>query len=349
MAADLKVMRDIFARTAPAAFGITKRNFANVRSTACAAFRTLNLTQQPVAGMSPPFRALFDRIPERELGYRLSRPVAFWSSENLEPEDIGPEALARFDGHCQAFCLKSPPGKLVRAAARAWDACARSVEGWPQVLLSRPAPPQGWTLPWSAFAESFRQDMEHWLARRSGDHLLDDDSLSRQLRPTTLRAVRFNLREAASALVRAGVDVAAVGSLGVLVQPDNFRTICQFLLDRHGGPTEHIHGLVRELAFMARHHARRPDGELAKLRGICRRLRIKRTGPTAKVRERLTAIEDPDNLHRLILLPAELMRLAGRIGRAPRKAALLAETAVAIELPLMTAMRRKNLAGLQLG
>ena len=83
MAADLKVMRDIFARTAPAAFGITKRNFANVRSTACAAFRTLNLTQQPVAGMSPPFRALFDRIPERELGYRLSRPVAFWSSENL--------------------------------------------------------------------------------------------------------------------------------------------------------------------------------------------------------------------------------------------------------------------------
>ncbi len=349
VAADLKVARDIFTRTAPAAFGVTKPNFANICSNARGAFKDLRLSRQSPVGMSPAFRALFDRIPEQELGYRLSRPFAFWSSEGLQPGDVGPEALARFDAHCQGLCLKSPPGKLADAAARAWDACARSVEGWPKVLLSKPKPRQGWTLPWSTFPVSFQEDKDRWLTRRSGDNLLDDESLTRTIRPTTLRRVAFTLREAASALVRAGMEVAGITSLAILVQPDHFKRTCQFLLDRHGGPTQHIHDVARELAFMARHHARLPDADLEKLRKICRRLRIKRTGPTATVRKRLAVIEEPRNLHRLVLLPTELMKLAGKLRRAPRKAALMAQTAVAIELLLMTAIRRKNLAGLRLG
>lgn len=347
--ADLKVARDIFAETAPAAFGVSKSNFANIRSNVRGAFKDLRLSRQSPAGMSPAFRALFDSVPERELGYRLSRPFTFWSSEGLDPGDVGPEALARFDAHCQGLCLKSRPGKLADAAARAWDACARSVEGWPEVLLSMPKPGQGWTLPWSAFPVSFQEDAEGWLTRRGGDNLLDDESLTRTIRPTTLRRVAFTMREAASALVRAGKAVAGITSLAVLVQPDHFKRICQFLLDRHGGPTQHIHDVARELAFMARHHAKLPDAELERLRKICRRLRIKRTGPTATVRKRLAVIEEPRNLHRLVLLPTELMKLAGKIRRAPRKAARMAETAVAIELLLMTAIRRKNLAGLRLG
>ena len=349
VAADLRVARDIFARTAPAAFGVTKFNFANIRSNVRGAFKDLRLSRQLPAGMSPAFRALFDRLPERELGYRLSRPFTFWSSEGLDPGDVDPEALARFDAHCQGLCLKSPPGKLADAAARAWDACARSVEGWPKVLLSKPKPRQGWTLPWSAFPVSFQEDKDRWLTRRGGDNLLDDESLTRTIRPTTLRRVAFTLREAASALVRAGMDITEITSLAVLIQPDHFKRICQFLLDRHHGPTQHIHDVARELAFMARHHARLPDADLEKLRKICRRLRIKRTGPTATVRKRLAAIEEPRNLHRLVLLPTELMKLAGKLRRAPRKAALMAQTAVAIELLLMTAIRRKNLAGLCLG
>ncbi len=347
--ADLKVARNIFAKTAPAAFDVTKSNFANICSNARGAFKDLRLSRRPPVGMSPAFRALYEAIPERELGYRLSRPFTFWSSEGLNPGDVGPEALARFDAHCQGLCLKSPPGKLADAAARAWDACARSVEGWPKVLLSKPKPRQGWTLPCSAFPTSFQEDTERWLARRSGDNLLDDESLTRTIRPTTLRKVAFTLREAASALVRAGKAVAGITSLAVLVQPDHFKRICQFLLDRHRGPTQHIHDVARELAFMARHHTGLAEAELAKFRGICRRLRIKRTGPTATVRKRLAVIEEKRNLHRLVLLPTELMKLAGKVRRAPRKAALMAQTAVAIELLLMTAIRRKNLAELHLG
>ena len=84
VADDLKVAREILARTAPAAFSMKKRHFANTASGIRGAFKSLRLLRQPPAGMSPAFRALFDRIPQRELGYRLSRPFTFWSGEGLQ-------------------------------------------------------------------------------------------------------------------------------------------------------------------------------------------------------------------------------------------------------------------------
>ena len=351
VAADLKVAHDILARTAPAAFGVSKRNFANIGSGIRGAFRVLRLTRQPPAGMSSAFRALFERIPTRELGYRLSRPFTFWSSEGLEPGDVGARGAgpfrrllpssfreveatqARSRRRPRLGQLRSHDGGLAAPAAFRADVAAGldpAVVGFPFSRSSRTRAPSG-------------------SPRRRGDDLPDDESLTRRLRPATLRKVAFSLREVGSALVRAGVDIAEIRSLAILVQPDNFRKICQFLLDRHGGPTEHIHDVARELAFMARHHAKLPDCDLTKLRGICRRLRIKRTGPTATVRERLRAIEEPRNLYRLVLLPSELMERANKVKRAPLKAARMAQTAVGIELLLMTAIRRKNLAGLRLG
>ena len=59
--------------------------------------------------------------------------------------------------------------------------------------------------------------------------------------------------------------------------------------------------------------------------------------------------DDPKHRDRLLTLPHELMRRASCRGRHPRRAALDAQLAVAIEILLMAPIRISNLCGLRLG
>lgn len=66
---------------------------------------------------------------------------------------------------------------------------------------------------------------------------------------------------------------------------------------------------------------------------------------TEKNRKRLRQFDDEGHAARILHMPAELLAEARRGKVSPKRCAMLVETALAIELLLMTALRIKNLAG----
>ena len=64
-------------------------------------------------------------------------------------------------------------------------------------------------------------------------------------------------------------------NLEVLVQPENVEKGLRAMLDRKGGRTSKtIYGMAYMLKTIAKHYVRLPAGDIGKLEGMCRRLRV---------------------------------------------------------------------------
>jgi hypothetical protein len=114
-------------------------------------------------------------------------------------------------------------------------------------------------------------------------------------------------------------------------------------------PTEAIQGVAVCLQAIARHHVRVDDAHLDVIRGIVKRLNRGADGLREKNRQRLLQLDDTHNLMKLLHLPATLVAKARRLkAQNPRKAALLLQAALAIEILLNAPMRVGNLASLHL-
>ena len=146
--------------------------------------------------------------------WSLSRLGGFSSRRGVAPIDV-------CDGHIEAFSealrrsgeVADPVGD-VRRVIRVWNKVAAA---YPALRLgSLTLPPQQrmrWTLPDTAFPESFRADVEAWFRR-----VTSDDPFSsrphRPLRPSTIRTRKHQLYKAASALVFSGHPIETVRYLG---------------------------------------------------------------------------------------------------------------------------------------
>ena len=90
-------------------------------------------------------------------------------------------------------------------------------------------------------------------------------------------------------------------------------------------------------------------GALERLTRVAAKVSVDCRGMTAKNRERLRAFNDEDAVQAFLTLPARLREMADAGTLKPRRAAILAQMAVAIEILQMAPIRRQNLAELELG
>jgi hypothetical protein len=222
--------------------------------------------------------------------------------------------------------------------------------------------------PWSDFPPSLRADLQGWLGRLAGDDLFEelledegeesalDAGPGRPARPITLRHREYQVRQFASALVASGVDPAALQQLADLVRPNRMKIGIQFYLDRHGGkPTAALPGLVGGLQAIARHWVKAPPEDLQQIAKWLRRIRQKvpnrggsSGGMTPKNRDRLRPLDAEPHVRALLRLPLRLVNLAEGAVPSEHRAALLMQTAVAIEILLMAPLRIRNLAALDI-
>jgi len=156
------------------------------------------------------------------------------------------------------------------------------------------------------------------------------------------------IRTFASALVKQGQDPATLTSLRALVEIEALKTGLKYLIERSGGQaTTAIYDFASALKAIARHHLHVEQPHLDQITRIMRRLDVGVRGLTQKNRSRLRQFDDPQNVQALLRLPHTLFALAARNPR-PHAAALQAQTAVAIEILLMAALRISNLAMLDI-
>lgn len=322
------------AEIAPAAHGISQGRWNNIRSLLRASLALLG----PVApgrhlgGLSPAWRTHWDRIACRRVRMGLSRFLRFCSAEGVEPAAVDAAVFERFRAGLEASLLKSPEATL-RGTRRAWRLARR----------------QGYTLPWSAFPESLRRDAQGWLDRLAGRDPLDEIAF----RPVCAGTVAMRdrqLRAFASALVHRGRGAGELRGLADLVQVEALKQGLRFFLDRRGGRSSTaIADLAATLKAVARHWVRVPPAHLDRIAALERRLEVPSRGLTETNRARLRQFDDRDNALALLHLPARLLASADRAPpRQRRRAALLVQQALAIELLLMAPIRVGNLAALDL-
>ena len=164
------------------------------------------------------------------------------------------------------------------------------------------------TFPIETFPDSFQSDVNTWLKRLRNPDLFDRSGPSKPLRPKTIAHRKFQIQEAASALVRSGKSVPEITSLAVLVEMVNLKAELRWMMSRFDNkPTEAIKGVAICLQAIAAHHVGVNEAHLNDIRGIVKRLGRDANGLREKNHKRLLQLEDSDNLAKLLHLPTILV------------------------------------------
>ena len=159
--------------------------------------------------------------------------------------------------------LRSKPEQTWDSLVWSWNACRREIAGWPAIEIERESRRKTYILPWSAFPPSLRQDIDQFLLRQSGKDL-SEDGPPRPLRATSLKTREYQLRVAASILVRLGDAPDSIQSIAALLTVENYKRILGVLLHRAGGTkSPQVAHMATFLKGVARHWLKVDDTTLA--------------------------------------------------------------------------------------
>ncbi|WP_162797875.1 hypothetical protein [Sulfitobacter sp. JL08] len=338
----------------PARHDITKKRLANIKSDALKALELTGCSRKRadwLAPVSPGWSDLLGKIENKHDLWKLTQLAQFCSALSVEPHQIRDQHPHALLETLIAESFVNRPEHVVANAIKTWNRLKDQICDWPDVSLSPlPRKKEPWTFPIETFPNAFQSDVDAWLKRLGNPDLFDASGPSQALRPTTIAHRRFQIQEVASALVHSGKPMAEITSLALLVDMDNLKAALRWMMGRFDDkPTEAIKGVAVCLQAIAKHHVGVDAVHLDDIRGIVKRLGRDADGLREKNRQRLLQLEDSDNLARLLHLPTVLVTKAERLfATKPRKAALLVQAALAIEILLNAPMRVGNLASLNL-
>jgi len=191
-------------------------------------------------------------------------------------------------------------------------------------------------------------DVERWKR-----HLLSPSpgGPARPLRSITVRNMVGRVLRFASILMREGVPIRELRSLEALTKVENFRLGMGYFWRQAGSkPTKIQHEIARTIAAIAKHWMPLRPARVLTLSAIARQLRTP-LQLSEKSRNVLRQFGDPVNVTRLVGLPRKLQIEAGKAAAkgCRRRASLLMQRAVAIEVLLIAPIRIQNLIHLELG
>ena len=336
----------------PAAAGMTKRRWANVRALLAAALDLAGakvVRQTPIIGLTPSWFSLRNLVGDMYARARLSRFIAYASANGVEPDQVEDRTVADFAETLKRNSLLEGQTKIVRDLCREWNRCVESIEGWPATRLTFPNRRRDYALPASAYPPSFGADLEAYLDHQARGDLFGGNGRG-PASPFTVRTIRGHLLLMATALVESGRDSQKIRSLADLVQAEALKNELNFFWTRNGNrKTGYLHNLALTAIKIAKWWVKAPAEQISELQAIRRTVYPKETGMTARNRARLRQFDDPENLRRLIDLPKAIVRALPRQGAPNYLQAIRVQSALAISILMVTPMRMKNLAALRLG
>jgi hypothetical protein len=329
---------------------VSEKHFQNVKSAVIAALKMTIGNNKRLAAfpeMTSEFVHLYQTIPDRMIGYKLSRFFRFCSERGLIPKTVTDDTVAKFETTLIEETLHKDPSKVAREAVLVWNKMRDAVPDWPSQELTRKRKREPWTIPLEQFPASFLADVDKWCDRLALKDLFDEDAPIRPCEPTTIKHRRFQIRMMASAIAKSGTSISSVTSLAFVVELDNFKRGLQFMLDRQDGAVmEANFTLASGIKAIAKHHVKITDEHLKKLQRICSKLDQKADRYRKRNKVRLAQFDDRRNIALLLGLPVRLACISEKPGPKPRSADLFFQSAVAIEILILCPMRIRNLANL---
>lgn len=349
--ADAAAIRQRLAPFTAAGAGMSRGRWRNVRSLFTVALQTTGvrvMRRRLRQVLTPPWLDLLRCIPDRYERFRLSRLAGFCAVQGIAPEQVNDTVLAAFGADLLRHSLIDRPKQVHREACLAWNRCAATITGWPQIRFRVPENRRDYALPLSAYPPSFGSDVAAYLTHLAGTDLFAEIA-RRPARPITLKATRLRLMQIAAALVHTGRDPASIRSLADLVAIDAAKQALAFFWERNGKrKTGQLHHFARLITNIGKHWCRVPPDHLAHLQAMRRQVDPGTPRLTARNRARLLQFEDPENVVRLLALPEKVARRVGRSDPVAYNDAVRLQSVVAIAIVLAAPMRVKNLASLTL-
>jgi integrase len=178
--------------------------------------------------------------------------MGYCTREEIAPAAVDNATLDAFEAWTVAHTIHRDPHGRARRIASNWNWAGQNIGCWPASQLTRPGMRDEYTLPFSAYPISFREDLARFLERlacTSEQELFPDDIIAprtksprsrRQPREKrTLETREYQIRQAAAALVRSGIPPESLLRLRDMVEPvSRVRDILTFhrqrTLDKQG-------------------------------------------------------------------------------------------------------------------
>src|SRR5882724_1686487 len=338
-------------RFAPASVDIGDRRWGNILSNVTFVFRRYGVSARlrPLPGnLDPAWRALRDSIQHNiRLVRGLSALMHYANSRRIAPTEVTDEVLAEFHRYLTDETREKRPDRVFQRVCVLWRRASVEVAGWPQQPIVVPCFRKVVSFAWSAFASSLLAEVEEWKAVIGGRHPFDERAPDRAVRETTLTTKLEQLRRFLSALVHSGMPIEQITTLAVAVVPKNFAAALTWYLARDGKPTPGLSEMAATMLGIARHWVKLEQAELAGIERATKKVNCRRKGMTDRNLERLRPLLDPHVQMKLFLLP-QLLLAQARKKKNPKRAAVAAQTAVAIEILLVAPVRLFDLRRLTL-
>lgn len=351
--ASMDYVRKRIAGQHPKQLGVKAKRWQNVLSDLRHAINRYGpkpVRKTRTAGLPEPWRSLSSCLPAPGLRYGLSRLIKFCALFGIEPDEVDATTFYDFETWLGDTTLCTNPRVKAREAVKQWNRAVETVPNWPGRRVELAPARDAYCLPWDKMPKAFLKDAEAWLTSLGVDCWFDDDAPLRPLKASSIETRRFQVQQAFSILVRLGHERERITSLAYLVEPAHVEQVLAFFWERGGKqPSSQAAGIAHCLLGIARHRVKLPETDLRKLKRLKRRVTPRQSGLTPKNRATLRLFEDERNKERLLMFPIDVMDQAIRMSnRAPVKAALLAQTALAVEILIMMPLRLNNLANLHL-
>jgi hypothetical protein len=345
---DLPTISAKLATIGPAASGMSAKRFSNVRSDFMAAVRVSGLKSVRRSAKIPltdDWRRLLAELSTKRTRYGLSRLARFASAHGIKPEEIDDAAIQAFISTVRNDSLHRKPNALHRSVSLIWNEAAQQ-SGYNLQRVTVPSfRRSAKRIEWRRLPRAFRIDIDRFLKRCAGSDMFASNARARPLARQTVDLRRNQIHAAATALVEAGVEPAAIKSLAVLVSSENFKRIMR---RRHemAGHRENVfnHDLAIALVQIAREWVKVRPGALAELKRLVSMVPTPTPGLTPKNKTALRQFDDPAVLRRLYDFSGRLWAEVKRDSKPNGQTLVNAQAAIAVAILCYMPIRLQNLA-----
>jgi hypothetical protein len=329
--------------------GVEWKTLANHKANAKAAlywFRKDNglcRRSRPVIGEWHELRRQIKPLSQRT---RLSGLIRYCSMKHIMPAEVNDAVVESYMGYRAETTALATDTKVRRAIARCWNA-SRNIRGWPQQTLTEPALKMRGEWPrWEDFPASLREENDSYLRSMSRTRRTIDGKRLSPCKASTIRTRRNDLISLAKKAVRIGTPIESIALLKDLLDPALVEKVIESEWEKAGAePKGTTIDLGKKLVAVARSVGCLDEAAMQQLTDIRATLeRHRMEGMTPKNMTLIRQVLNGKVWERVVNYPIELMKQAQSLkDRAPLKAAVTAEIAVAIAILTMAPVRPGNL------
>jgi integrase len=334
--------------------GMEWKTLANHKSNAKAAlfwFRNEQGLPRRGTPLKPEWQQLRRRLKDLSRQGKLSGLIRYCSLKGIAPGVVDEAVVDAYMAYRKETTALAVDIKARRGIAKAWNA-SRGIEGWPQQQLIEPPLKAKQGPRWEDFPGQLQADIASHLKFLATHRKSPSGKRLRPCKPLTLQGRRNDLVSFAKKAVRLGVPIEELSSLSVLLAPELVERILDKEWELNGDePKTSTIDLAKKLVAVARSTNCLTKEQLTQLDDKRAALEeYRKEGMTQKNLKLVRRVLNSEVWARVINCPGVLMRQARSLkDRAPVKAAMTAQIAVAVAMLPEAPVRASNLAAIRLG